>query len=235
MGSVMRRDCGEWQGILAMDAIGLASDDESRELQEHLASCHGCRQDAADVQRAAAALQFVDPEQVDRLAPQPVALLTPLPGRMGGEELTPDPGPSPAVPSELEVAGRKRGWLVGLVGIGTAAAAAVAVLALGGAPAPPTKTVALTGASGVRASVSLTAQSWGTHATLQESGQAPGQVLTVSMKTSAGRWWVAGSYRTGSGSGPLEVQLSCAVQSNQITEVWISDQHGHTVLNGYVG
>jgi hypothetical protein len=118
--------------------------------------------------------------------------------------------------------------------LAAAAAAVVAVLALGATPAPASKTVALTGARGVQASVSLTAQSSGTRATLHESGQAAGQVLTVSMRTSSGHWWVAGSYRTVARTGPLEVQMTCAVQSNQITEVWVSDQSGHTVLDGYV-
>jgi len=60
-------------------------------------------------------------------------------------------------------------------------------------------------------------------------------VLTVSMRTAAGRWWAAGSYRTVPRAGTLVVQLSCAVPADQITDVWVSDQAGHTVLNGYVG
>ena len=102
-----------------------------------------------------------------------------------------------------------------MAGIGAAvvavAAAVVAVVALSTSPTPPIRTVALTGQPGVVASISLSTQSWGTRATLRESGQAPGQVLTVSMKSSSGRWWVAGSYRTTGRSGTVEVQLSCAV------------------------
>jgi hypothetical protein len=125
-----------------------------------------------------------------------------------------------------------------MVGVAAAilaiAAAVVAVVTFSGSPAPQGRVVALTGEKGVRASVSLTPESWGTRATLTEDGQAPGQVLTVSMRTSSGRWWAAGSYRTSAHSGSLEVQLSCAVQSNQITRVWVSDQNGHTILNGYL-
>ena len=120
-------------------------------------------------------------------------------------------------------------------GVAAVAAAVVAVMALSASPAPPTRTVAMTGQPGVVASVSLTTQSWGTRATLRESGQTPGQILTVSMKSASGRWWVAGSYRTTGRPGPVQVQLSCAVPASQITAVWVSDQAGHTVLDGYVG
>jgi anti-sigma factor RsiW len=231
----MSRDCAEWQGILAMDVVGLASLEETSAVNEHLAQCPTCRQDAADLQWAAKALQSVDPAQLDHLGEQPLG-----PGGLVGSP--PDASkdvpaqahvPLPALGGERHAPGRDPRVLVGIGSAIVATAAAVmAVLAIGGSPAPATKTVALSGVSGVQASVSLTAQSWGTSATLQESGQAPGQVLTVSMRTSYGRWWVAGSYRTGTGSGPVVVQLSCAVQSNKITDVWISDQSGRTVLHG---
>jgi hypothetical protein len=116
-----------------------------------------------------------------------------------------------------------------------AAAAITAVVALGGASAPASRTTALTGQPGVVASIALTSQTWGTRGTLRESGQAPGQVLTVAMKSASGRWWVAGSYRTAARSGPLEVQLSCAVALSQVTDVWVTDQSGRVVLNAYVG
>ena len=94
--------------------------------------------------------------------------------------------------------------------------------------------MALTGTPGVEATVSLTTQSWGTRATLVESGQAAGQVLTVWMKDASGHWWVAGSYRTTGRSGTVEVPLSCAVQAGQITNVYVRDQAGRAVLSGYV-
>ena len=120
-------------------------------------------------------------------------------------------------------------------GVAALAAAVVAVMALSASPAPPTRTVAMTGQAGVVASVSLTTQSWGTRATLRESGQTPGQILTVSMKSDVGPL-VGGrqlsDHRT---TGPVQVQLSCAVPASQITTVWVSNQAGHTVLDGYVG
>jgi hypothetical protein len=253
------RDCSEWRGILAMHAIGRATDDEVRSLEEHLAHCEQCGQDAHDVGFAAAALGFLDDAQIERLRDEENFPASVEDGRdeerggvgqvgagVGGTGLVgTEPGSTrvglssevaPVEPVELQAVRRKRRRLVGVVtaAAGAAAAAVVAVALAGTSSAPPSKTVALSGEPGVTASISLASQSWGTRATLQESGQPAGQVLTVAMKTASGRWWVAGSYRTTGRSGPMEVQLSCAVPANQITDVWVRDQAGHTVLNGYV-
>ncbi|MBF6556159.1 MAG: hypothetical protein IVW52_08255 [Acidimicrobiales bacterium] len=244
MAAVMGRDCTEWQGMMAMDAIGLATEGESRDLREHVALCPSCRQDAADLLSAAGALRSVDPAQVGRLEPQrpkeaaatrgrveatPAGPLSAADAHAGHGKKTGHPTRSPAT------SGRRR-RLAGVGGALLAAAAAItAVVALGGAPAPASRTTALTGQTGVVASIALTSQSWGTRGTLRESGQAPGQVLTVAMKSASGRWWVAGSYRTAARSGPLEVQVSCAVALNQVTDVWVTDQSGHVVLDAYVG
>ncbi|HUY65857.1 MAG TPA: zf-HC2 domain-containing protein [Acidimicrobiales bacterium] len=244
-------ECGEWQGVLAMHAVGSVSDQDSAELQEHLDRCPECRQDAVDVQTAAVALMSLGPAQVARIERRTAGPARPRPVLGRRERLDPGPGATPPVaPSRAaphvapgtglrRAVGRRR-RAAGAVGAGAvllvAAAALVAVVTLGGPHGSrPVRVVALTGQEGVRATVSLTSQSWGTGATLRESGQAPGQVLTVSMRTSSGRWWVAGSYRTVSRAGSLVVQLSCAVPADQITDVWVSDQGGHTVLNGYVG
>jgi hypothetical protein len=223
-------ECAEWRGLLAMHAIGQASDDEARELFEHFDECDPCRQDADEVLGAATALSFLDAGQVDRLEQETAALY----GPSGSLAVVP-----PVAGSGRPVAGgptgHRRRWMAGAgAAVLAVAAGIVAVVAIGSSPAPPQQRVALTGQPGVVASVALTAQTWGTHADLSESGQAPGQVLTVSMRTSSGRWWVAGSYRTTS-ARITEVQLSCAVQPNQVNEVWVTDQQGRTVLRGYVG
>jgi hypothetical protein len=259
MAGVMGRDCTEWQGMMAMDAIGRATESESRDLREHVARCPSCRRDAADLLGAAGALGSVDPAQVGRLEPQ--VLAEPAAARSRVETTPAGPFSDAAdadadadadVEADVEAGhgrktrhptrsgpravGSRRRRFVGAGGALLAAAAAItAVVALGGAPAPASRTTALTGQPGVVASIALTSQSWGTRGTLRESGQAPGQVLTVAMKSASGRWWVAGSYRTAARSGPLEVQLSCAVALNLVTDVWVTDQAGHVILNGYVG
>lgn len=243
MGRMTGQGCGEWQGIMAMEAIGRASEDEVRALAEHLEHCEQCRGDRADVRSAAGALTLLDGSQFDRPGAG-VAGPARVVERIGARSTVPDPGTSaepPPAPVPIDEAparaGHRRWSRVAGIGAGVAAvaAAAVAVMALSASPAPPTRTVAMTGQPGVVASVSLTTQSWGTRATLRESGQTPGQILTVSMKSTSGRWWVAGSYRTTGRPGPVQVQLSCAVPATQITTVWVSNQAGHTVLDGYVG
>jgi predicted anti-sigma-YlaC factor YlaD len=241
------RDCAQWRGLLAMSAIGRASVEEDRALEDHLGHCEQCRQDAEEVRFAATALEFLDRAQVDLPGSEPSSPDLSVGRTYGGNEVRREeraPAPDSALPpvgvTDLQDIRRRRRrkTVAATVAAGVAAAgiaaAGIALVIVGSGPAPPSKTVALSGAHGVRASVSLVSESWGTRATLRESGQAPGQVLTVSMKTASGRWWVAGSYRTTVRQRATEVQLSCAVPSNQITDVWVTDQAGHTVLNGYV-
>jgi hypothetical protein len=235
-------DCAEWRGLLAMSAIGRASAEEDRALDDHLEHCNLCRQDAEEVRFAANALEFLDRAQVDLPGSEPGSVDRSIGRAYNGDQVrredrAPAPGtapPSVDVTDLQEIRRRRRRMTVaGTVAAGVAAAG-IALVVWGSGTAPPSKTVALSGAHGVTASISLVSESWGTRATFRESGQKPGQVLTVSMKTESGRWWVAGSYRTTVRQGTTEVQLSCAVPSNQITDVWVTDQAGHTVLNGYV-
>jgi len=234
------RPCAEWQGILAMHAVGSATDRDAAELQEHLDGCPDCRQDAVDVQTAAVALMSLGPAQVARIEQRSAGHDHPASLRARTQEVDSDPGSTPpAAPGSagLPAAAGRRRRMAGFGAVLVAAAAALAAIVTMGGPNPsgPVRVAALTGQAGVRATVSLTPQPWGTGATLRESGQAPGQVLTVSMRTASGRWWAAGSYRTVPRTGSLVVELSCAVAPSQITDVWVSDQAGHTVLNGYVG
>jgi hypothetical protein len=226
---MMERSSSDWRDIMAMRAIGQAGTEESQELDRHLETCEQCRLDAAEVAGAAAALRVLSPAQVDHLERELPAVSNPTSPASSVSEV-------PIGSDRQDGRGRSRRWVagVGVAAVGIAAAAIAVVTLSGGQPAPA-RTVALAGEHGVVASVALAAQASGTHATLWESGQPAGQVLTVSMKTSSGRWWVAGSYRTTSGPGPTVVQLSCAVRPSQITEVWVSDQKGRTVLTGYTG
>ncbi len=226
-------DCTEWRGLMAMDAIGRASDHESWLLEGHLSHCETCQADARQMGEAARALAVVDR----------AALADP--GWVDDQSVDASPGPFPALvvlpsgdkPSEGTVqerpprSGHRRRW----VAVGTVAAAVIVAVAflLSQAPASPVRTVALSGQPGVHASISLSGQKWGTRATLRESGQAGGQVLTVSMQAASGRWWVAGSYRTVGGRRPVTVQLTCAVPVQEVAAVWVRDAQGRTVLDGY--
>jgi hypothetical protein len=140
---------------------------------------------------------------------------------------------SPEAGSWAERAARRTAMAVGTVAAAVAVAASVIAASAGSVAAPPGQSVALRGEGGVSATVALTAEPWGSRAVLSEDGQSAGAPYTVSMESSSGYRWVAGSYRT-TGSGPMRVQLTCPVPPSQITEVWVTDPSGHTVLSGYV-
>jgi anti-sigma factor RsiW len=210
--------CERWQGLQAMHAIGRLAPHEESQLRAHLDGCPACRAETVELAGAGAALGLVDFGHLDD-------------------------GMEPAIPLESATWERVRWerhrrvrmsatrWAMAGMAAAAVAAIAVVVVSIQSSPAP-TRTVALRGTPGVQASVVLTSTAWGTQATLQESGQKAGQVWTVSMETSPGSWWVAGSYRT-LGSGQVQVTLSCAVPADRITHVWVSDGAGHTVLRGY--
>ena len=213
-------ECDSWRGMQAMYAIGRLDPNEENELAEHLAACSSCRAEAEDLAGMESALKLADIDHLDSAA----ELAIPIESARW-EQLR--------VQRQRRVGRMTRTWAVAGV-----AAAAVVAIALGAValhhPASPNRIVALSGTSGVHATVVLTPKAWGTQATFDEAGQRAGQVLTVSMETTSGTWWVAGSYRTPGSNGRLQVTLSCAVPATQITHVWVSDDAGHTVLHGYV-
>jgi hypothetical protein len=208
------RGCSRWQEIMALDAVGQAEPGEVRGLEEHLEGCIPCRLDVREVRVAGAAIALVDPTFAD----------------------TVDDGPDgPARAASKGRSRGRRGAVAVAVGVAAVAAALVALVVVGAPTAPSRATnVALRGETGVSASIDLTTQPWGTRATLHESGQPAGTTMTVAMRSESGRWWVAGSYRTPSRPGSVVVQLSCAVPLKQITDVWVTNQHGRMVLDGYV-
>ena len=68
---------------------------------------------------------------------------------------------------------------------------------------------------------------------LHERGQPLDQDFVVTMKSWSGTWWQAGSYHTTGAT--VEAQLTCAVPPSSITQIWVRNSTGKTVLNGYVG
>lgn len=213
-------ECDRWHGLQAMHAIGRLDADEESQLRAHLEGCPACRAETVELARMGTALGLVDFGHLDD-------------------------GMEPAIPLESATWERIRWerrrrvrmtatrWT--MAGMAAAAVAAIALVVVSIQPSPaPTRTVALGGTPGVQASVVLTSKAWGTQATFKESGQKAGQVWTVSMETSPGSWWVAGSYRTVGSDGQVQITLACAVPADRITHVWVSDGAGHTVLRGYV-
>jgi anti-sigma factor RsiW len=204
----------------AMHALGRLDPHEESQLRAHLEECAACRAESIDLAGMEAALGLVDPAHLDDVTEPAIPLESARWERVRWER-------------HRRVRMTATRWAMAGMAAAAVAAIALVVVSIPGAPAP-TRTVALNGAPGVHASVVLTSKAWGTQATFEESGQKAGQVWTVSMETSPGSWWVAGSYRTLGSDGQVQVMLSCAVPADQITHVWVSDGAGHTVLRGYV-
>ncbi|HUY64608.1 MAG TPA: hypothetical protein VMV14_08850 [Acidimicrobiales bacterium] len=119
---------------------------------------------------------------------------------------------------------------------GTAAAGIVVLslaLSLSGEGPGSTRTFALTGERHVHASVSLTSETWGTSLLVNESGQPGGQIMWVSMRTTSGTWWEAGTFKSVSGHG-VEVAMACALTNSRIESVWIKNAAGQVVLHAYL-
>jgi hypothetical protein len=219
MGSVTGDRCDHWQGLLAMEFVGQLAEEDRLALSAHLDGCEQCRDERRDLAGLARILPAADPSHLGG-HDVPFELQSAVFGRLAAD------------------AGRdKRGRRV-RYGIGAVAAASVAAVALvlglsgPGSPGQGGTNVALQGSSGVVASARLTAKPWGTAVHIEESGQAGGQDLSVSMRTTSGSWWAAGTYRTVTGR-PVQVDLACAVPASKITEIWVRNKAGKTVLRGY--
>jgi hypothetical protein len=210
--------CEHWQGLLALEVVGQLTENDRLALSAHLDGCSACRDQRADLAGLARILPAADP------------------AHLGGHD----------VPFELQTAvfdrlradaRQHRRARLTRYGLGAVAAVAVAValvVGLSGTAAPPAgHTVALVGGAGVKATARLTSEAWGTAIHLQETGQAGGQVLTVSMRTTGGSWWAAGTYDTGTGH-TVQVDLACGVPASKIESIWVRDKAGRTVLRGYV-
>jgi hypothetical protein len=219
MGSVTGDRCDHWHGLLAMEIVGQLADQDRLALSAHLDGCEACRDERGDLAGLARILPAADP------------------GHLGGHE----------VPFELQSAvcgrlqsdarhdRRARRVRYALGGAVAASLAAVAlVVGLSGSPGTHGTTVALHGSHGVEASAVLTSKPWGTAIRLEEAGQAGGQDLSVSMRSTKGSWWAAGTYRTVTGR-TVQVELTCAVPASKITEIWVRNKAGQTVLTGYLG
>jgi len=211
--------CDHWHGLLALEVVGQLVEEDRLALSAHLDGCPACRDERSGLVGLAGILPAADPDH------------------LGGHD----------VPFELQTAvfdrlradvrreHRRRGTRFVLGGVAAAAVAVALVLGLSGptGTARTGYTVALTGGTGVKASARLTAEPWGTAVRLEETGQPGGQVLWVSMRSTSGSWWEAGTYRTVTGRA-VQVDLACGVPASRIASIWVRTKAGHTVLRGYV-
>jgi predicted anti-sigma-YlaC factor YlaD len=216
--------CEQWRGLIAMRSLGGLSSDEGTALDAHLEGCAECVSLAEEMASTVAMLAYVDPGSIE-----PTALVAP--------EL------AQRVLGDLHRAGalqrRRRRVVTGAASfVGAIAAALILITVLSGtSPSTahrtlalaPTAAASLTAHPSVTASAVLVDQSWGTSVDFSERGLPGDGVYTVSMKTAAGTWWTAGTYRSISGR-TVSATMACAVAMNDITGLRVVNAKGVTVL-----
>jgi hypothetical protein len=220
---MMDQECARWQGELAMQALGRLEPDVAVGLQAHLDGCADCRAEAAALRPLAGALALASVDSLDEVGLEsvPPQLQASVMRRLTQESR-----------SEHRRSRRRMAGAVAAVAA-VAAAAVVAVVALTSVSPPPAgRVVALSGAPGTVASITLTRSSTGTDVTLREHGQPIGRNYVVTMESAGGTWWQAGSYHTTGTTARAD--LTCAVEPSQITRVWVRDSTGATVLSAYL-
>jgi Putative zinc-finger len=217
MGTVTPDPCEHFHGLIAMEVVGQLSEQERVALNAHVEGCESCRDERRDLMTVSLVLGTADPDSFTDHE-LPFGLQTAVLDRLRAEER------------------RERRLLRSRYVVASAAVAAVValvvVLSLVWPSGPVTTTVALVGLPEVHATARLTAQPWGTALDLRESGQASGQVLSVSVRTDSGSWWQMGTYRTVGSS--VHVTMACALKMSNIKSVWIRESSGHVLLHGYV-
>jgi RNA polymerase sigma-70 factor (ECF subfamily) len=222
VGTLSSHDCDHFKGLIALEALGKLPDAEHLGLASHVNECRDCRRDERDLSELSAVLPAADLGDLGDLGEEEMP--SGLPGKVLGR-----------LHLEARRDRRVRGLRYVLGGAVAAAVVAFAlVLSLDGNTSPESSlTVTLTGEPGVHASLRLTREAWGTALHLEESGQPEGRVLWVSMQTTSGKWWGAGTYRTVAGRS-VQVDLACALKLSDIERVWVRDSAGDVLLRAYV-
>jgi len=219
MGPVTPDRCDHWHGLLALEIVGQLVEEDRLALSAHLDGCPACREERHGLGGLSRILPAADPDHLE--------------GHDVPFEL--QSAVFDGLRAEVRQHRRRRAARYVLGSVAAAAVVVAVVFGLTGPPTPPAAgyTVALTGSTGVKASARLTSEPWGTAVHLLERGQVGDEVLSVSMKSSTGSWWAAGTYETVTGH-PVQVELACGVPLSKITTIWVRDKAGHTVLRGYV-
>ncbi|HLX88737.1 MAG TPA: zf-HC2 domain-containing protein [Acidimicrobiales bacterium] len=214
MGRLTPANCEHWRGLLALEVVGQLDAGDRIALDAHVEGCAECRDERAQLAALGPMLSAADPHP-EEAGELPTHLHEAVVTRLRAD-------------ARRE---RKRERVRAFNFVAAAAAVVAALVLIGLQPwqGPAGHTVALSGTPGVRATVTLVPEAWGTKLELQESGQPGGEVLTVSMRSSSGRWWQAGTYRTVAGH-VVRVDLACAVPESSVYAVFVRDSAGRTVL-----
>jgi hypothetical protein len=203
-------NCERWRGDLAMAAVARLDGAGQRALTAHLDGCPSCRRELVELDSITKSLALADPSRVE---PQPEKAAASWPA------------------ARLTAWRLPRARWAALGGVALAAVAAATFFWVSGGASSPIS-VSLHGAHGARATAVLSAEHYGTEVSLLVAGQTPGAVYHVSMESSSGTWWQAGSYRATRGTE--HVELACGVAPNKVDQIWIENSSGEVVLQATV-
>lgn len=213
--------CRDWRGEIAATAAGRPDPMRAAGLAAHLEGCRHCRDELAELEPVARALQLVD---ADRLAEAPAP-----PERLGRSVVS---ALSEMRRSEARAARWRRASLA-VAAVAGAAAALIGVLALSSrTDGHDAEVVAFTTApEGVVATVELSDAAWGTQIALDVDGLASGSddVYWLWLSTSDGDRVAAGTFR-----GDGHMQMSAALPLDEATRVWVTDEADAVVLDASV-
>lgn len=221
MGPMNEMRCEKWHEAMAMHVFGDLSFEEETGLLAHLEGCVECHAIADEMTETYKVLGYVDPAAVESTASVPPELFDRVLRNLHG--------------AGVHQRRKRTVRTTALAGVGALVASLILVgifTANFGTTSPVQRAVALRGASSVKASAVLIDESWGTRVDLHEKGLPGGNVYTVSMKTSAGTWWTAGTYRSVSGK-PVDATMACAVSLSKITGIRVVNASGVIVLTSY--
>lgn len=212
--------CELWHGAIAVDALGALEPGERAGLLAHLDGCAQCRETARELAQTASVLALVDSSEIGSTASLPPSLTERVLGSLHDDALA---------------ARRRRRTRVGaVVAAVSAIAATLALLVALGSSTGATSRVAvpLSGSTSAGATAVLSIRPWGTAITFTEHGLPPGGTYVVSMRTSSGAWWTAGSFGPKRGR-TVTAQMSCYVQLNKITGIRVTNAQGVSVLSSF--
>ena len=218
MGPVNSVNCERWRDVMAGRSFGAVAPAEAAGLAAHLEGCGECRDVAREMSDTIAMLRYASSDAA--AATLSVASLSAgLVERVLGDLRR----------GAARERFRRRSRALVAAATLVAAASLVLVGVFGARTQPLGETTwNLAGSTVHRASVTLTAEPWGTSVQLRESGLAGG-AYTVSMKTTSGAWWTTGSYRGVAGAS-VEATMACAVALREIAGVRVTNSSGVTVL-----
>jgi len=234
-------DCEHWKGLLAVEAIGQLEETDRVALLGHVQGCARCRTDRSELFDTVSALALAEGAFVEEGAWTDVLpALRSIESADAVESGVVSHDPDAGVGSAHEDLHSGRSLRRGLIGLSAAVAAGLVIVAgslgiFGGTPGPaPTpavasRTVSLHGEPGYFGTAVLVAKSWGTSIVLTDHVETAPQVLTVVMRTTYSRPWLAGTYWSKAG-GDVRVTLGCALPIAEIRSVTVIDSSGHQIL-----